>query len=120
MYYAVLYFPAADCVVSGSLKTSAVNFVYIHVWLLSVIPVTAWLFSYERKITFLFAGHRQNLGNLEIFWQFPHFYKISAHKKRIDLLGGRMMEMLIGFCFARSYGWMRSLRHDENKQKLII
>lgn len=78
-----------DFVVKPKFKNLSIELsVYIHVWTLSVIPMTAWLFSYK-KITSLILHLGLSISkpwNLQSSLAIPHFLWVSAIKE-VDLLG---------------------------------
>ena len=70
-----------DFVVKPKFKNLSVELsVYIHVWTLSVIPMTSWLFSYKKKLllsSYTWAFPSQNLEIFRALWQFHIFYEFQ-------------------------------------------
>ena len=80
-----------DFVVKLKFKILSIELsVYIHVWTLSVIPMTAWLFSYEKNyFSPLTLGpfHLKTLKSSELFGNSAFFMSFSHKRSWLTQLG---------------------------------
>ena len=80
-----------DFVVKPKFKNLSVELsVYIHVWTLSVIPMTAWLFSYKKNyFSPLTLGpfHLKTLKSSELFGNSTFFMSFSHKRSWLTRLG---------------------------------